>query len=131
MQRWTITTVCLRFCIRLFHIKRDWFCRLYYYKRLYLKIRKTIFLCSLCQKIHKILKFWNKYLFSTKFIIFFNWRCKLKKKIHFLKRYFIVPIIKLIKKCFIQNLLFFDFFVKYFLENVENRLFLGDEFYFW
>ena len=40
-------------------------------------------------------------------------------------------VLKHVETCFIQKLIFQDFFRKYFFESIEKRLFLGEKFDFW
>ena len=68
------------------------------------------------------------YLQNSYFFISFD-GVKLKK-ITFFKKKFLSVIIH-VEKCIIQKLFFFDFFEKYYLKNIENRLFFDEKFDFW
>ena len=104
--------------IRSLPIKRDWFCRLYC-KNSYLEIRKFHFhVLYMSKNLHYfvVLVYVSDVLQNYNF---YFWRCKIEKKKHCFQKF--QSVIKHVKTCSIQKLLFLDFFAKYFLENVENR----------
>ena len=114
--------------IRSFQIKNDRFCGIFY-KNSYLEIRKSNFyvkkLTTLCS-FRIFIKFLQNLLY---FFISFD-GIKLKK-LTFKKKEISQSNIKYVKACSIQKQLLLDFFAKYFLQNVKNKLFLGEEFDFW
>ena len=94
--------------IRLFQIKRDWFCRLYYQDS-YLETRKSNFFLYV-----KKFTIFCSFVFFTKTVIFYKfWRCfdEVEKSRHEKKNKI---VIKHVKTYFIQKLLFFQFFYKIF-----------------